>query len=234
VPFFLVKPETQTQKRLPGVFSHTRKHVARRSRLSERGSRFYNPSLGRWLNRDPIGERGGLNVYVAVGNRTADRVDPMGLWGYEQQVGGFTQTTDEDGNVKTTIMKCNIVIFLGHNGRVPQGSIGNEHCSGCSAGAVYACGGLGDFSPGVPETSIPDAPPQTDDSALALGADLIVKGTEAFEKAKMHAKTICNDTKKCCDKVDISVWCDSLLDTRPLLGAFRAVCSLKHTEKCQR
>ena len=50
-------------KRTPGVFSCTRKHVARRSRLKERGQRFYNPSSGRWLSRDPIGERGGRNLY---------------------------------------------------------------------------------------------------------------------------------------------------------------------------
>ena len=29
---------------------------------------FYNPEIGRWANRDPIGERGGLNLYGFVGN----------------------------------------------------------------------------------------------------------------------------------------------------------------------
>ncbi len=31
--------------------------------LSYYGLRYYNPELGRWVNRDPIRERGGLNVY---------------------------------------------------------------------------------------------------------------------------------------------------------------------------
>ncbi len=30
--------------------------------------RAYNPDLGRWLNRDPIGENGGVNLYGFVGN----------------------------------------------------------------------------------------------------------------------------------------------------------------------
>ena len=29
------------------------------------GYRYYSPDLGRWINRDPIRERGGINVYGA-------------------------------------------------------------------------------------------------------------------------------------------------------------------------
>ena len=43
------------------------------------GYRFYDPSMQRWLNRDPIGERGGLNLYGYVGNDPLDRIDPLGL-----------------------------------------------------------------------------------------------------------------------------------------------------------
>ena len=39
---------------------------------------FYNPSSGRWLNRDPIGELGGLNVYAFVVNDPLSFVDPLG------------------------------------------------------------------------------------------------------------------------------------------------------------
>jgi RHS repeat-associated protein len=44
------------------------------------GHRYYNPSTGRWLNRDPIGERGGLNVYCFVNNRPINAFDAHGLW----------------------------------------------------------------------------------------------------------------------------------------------------------
>jgi len=43
------------------------------------GYRYYNASMGRWLSRDPIGERGGLNLYGFVGNDAIRRIDPFGL-----------------------------------------------------------------------------------------------------------------------------------------------------------
>ena len=39
------------------------------------GYRFYAPSLMRWLNRDPIGERGGVNLYVVCGNNVICNFD---------------------------------------------------------------------------------------------------------------------------------------------------------------
>lgn len=40
---------------------------------------FYNPSTGRWLNRDPIEEHGGLNLYSFVGEDPVLRRDKLGL-----------------------------------------------------------------------------------------------------------------------------------------------------------
>jgi len=44
------------------------------------GYRFYNPLLGRWANRDPMGERGGVNLYGFVGNAPLNDTDPYGLY----------------------------------------------------------------------------------------------------------------------------------------------------------
>lgn len=43
------------------------------------GYRYYNPELGRWLNRDPIWERGGINLYGMVSNDPVNKVDVLGL-----------------------------------------------------------------------------------------------------------------------------------------------------------
>jgi RHS repeat-associated protein len=49
------------------------------SRLQERGHRYYSANLGRWVSRDPIGERGGANQYAANGNDGMNYFDPSGL-----------------------------------------------------------------------------------------------------------------------------------------------------------
>lgn len=43
------------------------------------GYRFYNPQAERWLNRDPLGEVGGVNLYAFVQNDPVNWVDPEGL-----------------------------------------------------------------------------------------------------------------------------------------------------------
>ncbi len=63
------------------------------------GYRYYEPAVGRWLSRDPIGEKGGLNVLQMVGNDCINKRDLIGL-------------TDSD----TKIMK---IFFRGFN---PLGS----------------------------------------------------------------------------------------------------------------
>jgi len=42
-------------------------------------SAFYNPDIGRWLSRDPIGEAGGINLYGYVGNDPVNQLDNFGL-----------------------------------------------------------------------------------------------------------------------------------------------------------
>jgi RHS repeat-associated protein len=47
--------------------------------LYQMGFRWYNPSLGRWLSRDPIGLEGGVDASVFVQNAPTLRVDLNGL-----------------------------------------------------------------------------------------------------------------------------------------------------------
>jgi hypothetical protein len=60
------------------------------------GFRYYDPETGRWPNRDPLGERGGLNVYGFVGNNPNSYIDFLGLKGRD----------------------CTAYIVIGHNSDV--------------------------------------------------------------------------------------------------------------------
>lgn len=57
------------------------KPVMGSSELYYYGYRFYDPSSQRWLNRDPIGEDGGLNLCGFVENGPLNRVDAFGFVG---------------------------------------------------------------------------------------------------------------------------------------------------------
>jgi RHS repeat-associated protein len=50
------------------------------------GYRFYDPQSQRWLNRDPIEEDGGINLYGFVQNAPINHYDPHGLLGADPQL----------------------------------------------------------------------------------------------------------------------------------------------------
>jgi RHS repeat-associated protein len=60
-------------------FSSKEIHSNTNSVLYYYGYRFYDPSLQRWINRDPIEEEGGMNLYEFVGNEPTLQIDPFGF-----------------------------------------------------------------------------------------------------------------------------------------------------------
>ena len=60
-------------------FHFSTKFTDEESGLVYFGFRYYDPSAGRWLSRDPIGEQGGVNLYGMVRNDPVNSVDVLGL-----------------------------------------------------------------------------------------------------------------------------------------------------------
>ena len=66
------------------------------------GKRYYSPELGRWINRDPIEEEGGANLYILLFSERLNSVDALGL------------------------VECQSQIIVGHYIESQQGALGNK------------------------------------------------------------------------------------------------------------
>jgi RHS repeat-associated protein len=61
------------------VYRFSSKPIHANSGLYYYGYRFYWPELQRWLDRDPVEELAGINLYAFVGNEPIGWLDPLGL-----------------------------------------------------------------------------------------------------------------------------------------------------------
>jgi RHS repeat-associated protein len=50
-----------------------------RSTYAMSGLRLYKPEIGRWISRDPVGEKREWNCYRFLRNKVTGRIDPLGL-----------------------------------------------------------------------------------------------------------------------------------------------------------
>jgi RHS repeat-associated protein len=53
------------------------------------GYRYYVPTLGRWLSKDPIREAGGLNLYAIMSNNAVNQIDVVGLYCEDSPIGSI-------------------------------------------------------------------------------------------------------------------------------------------------
>ncbi|TAE89037.1 MAG: hypothetical protein EAZ81_13175 [Verrucomicrobia bacterium] len=69
------------------------------------GYRYYTPQTGRWINRDPIEEKGGLNLYGFVGNDGVGKWDYLGMWGeiLRDNSNAWAKTCAEEGDTWNTL-----------------------------------------------------------------------------------------------------------------------------------
>ena len=65
------------------------------------GYRYYSPSLGRWLSKDPIAEQGGLNLYAFAENNGVNAVDFLGL---DTATYAAFEMVPSDGHTENTIV----------------------------------------------------------------------------------------------------------------------------------
>ena len=70
--------DTNDSFAVSNAFGFSTKYTDKETGLVYFGRRFYSPMLGRWMNRDPIEESGGYNLYAYGLNDPVNRFDPNG------------------------------------------------------------------------------------------------------------------------------------------------------------
>ncbi|UDQ98381.1 RHS repeat-associated core domain-containing protein [Lentisphaerota bacterium WC36G] len=75
-PFGQLSKNNET---VANVFKFSSEYAEKETGLVYYNYRYYNPTTGKWLKRDPIQEAGGLNLYAFIGNSVINKVDKNGL-----------------------------------------------------------------------------------------------------------------------------------------------------------
>jgi RHS repeat-associated protein len=92
-------------------YRYSSKEQDPRSGLYYYGYRWYAPNLQRWVNRDPIEEVGGINLYEYARNRPINIIDSFGLFGndpYSLPPQNGTQVNSVPvENINTPALPCN-------------------------------------------------------------------------------------------------------------------------------
>ena len=164
--------------------------------MGDWGRRWYRPLLARFISKDPIGERGGLNLYVFVRNMPVGLVDLLGL---------YTKSWDADEYVTVTVGKCEIIILDGHGDEKKPHTFKFPEGHSCAAGGFLGCY-PGTTNEEIPEQNrVPGSPMDHEIRLDIKGSRLSEERKEIINGAESKAKAICSDEKKCCESVAIIV-----------------------------
>jgi len=206
--------------------------------LSYYNFRYYDSVDGRWPGRDPIGERGGNNLYVFVSNQVFNRYDYLGLNGKKTaecckigEDGNVLKKVKYDptekccfrGEVKTK-RPCKFTIVGGHGDRV----------TGCCC-FTRAVNGQFKEDELIPGAQAPDI------GGMIAFNNPDFADAEAMLRAKILAAQVAavQSCTGCCKKVTIRVNClqggrPNFREVAKKMPSVNAMCNYQNTYDCKK
>lgn len=170
------------------TFQYTGDYYHQTSALYLTKYRAFDPNTGRWLSRDPVAEKGGLNLYGYVGNDPEDNIDRKGL---------YTVTPGSNGSITVQLDNCEVVVITGHGAGFIVNHFIPPSVPGCGAAAGQDTCGNGPTNSSVPAMlSIPGIPTNKDDGRISTDSD---KNNQTFNAEKAAVQKLC----KCCKTVKL-------------------------------
>ena len=114
-------------------------------------ARYYDPTIGRFISRDPIGLQGGLNQYAYVGNNPINANDPSGQWALNGNLGvlgGAIGIDDKSGQpfwkFRVGLVGLGVSIDPSSNAPLGEGKFSPGECTFCTVNSVsWKTGNIG-------------------------------------------------------------------------------------------
>jgi RHS repeat-associated protein len=150
-------------------------------------NRYYDPTVGRYTQSDPIGLAGGINTYAYVGGNPISLVDPMGLWSvsFGFNLGpGFQYTGGRDEVSGRGFADFKVGLGLGVTAKYdPNGGFPGASQAQCNCGGfgVRAWGEVGKFQAGPVDAKLIDA-------SLGVNVNLSSNGGKSCPATDGYAK----------------------------------------------
>jgi RHS repeat-associated protein len=153
-----------------GRFQYTGQKWIAELGLYDYKARVYHPKLGRFLQTDPIGTAGGINLYAYVGNDPVNLIDPSGLkcdgtedicvtgikqsWSMDE-VMSFLQAYDQAmrGQMPSLLAPPILAQLSPGSAPPPQGTNSSQNCTG-QARVIGNSGSLIGKQGGIPGVSV--------------------------------------------------------------------------------
>ena len=158
------------------------------------GYRFYVPLLGRWINRDPIGEEGGANLYKFARNNSISWIDLLGLIIGCDDCDGKGQGSKELETARGPIRTL--------NGMTPDEHVDHLAATGAAVGGLSGGSPASEAAEGVASVGVMIVTPSPDtvgNGLIGAAANThnawLLRMNTRFEYTVIYT---CKECKRCC------------------------------------